>query len=49
MGFTKDYIIEIEQKGMTFDHDVSYSFTLFSSLLIKRGKKIKIYKITNAG
>ena len=29
---------KIEQKGMTFNHDFGYSFTLFSSLL-KGGKK----------
>ena len=29
----------IELKGMTFDHDFSYSFHLFSYLRKKRGKK----------
>ena len=28
-----------EQKGITFDHDFSYSFTLFSSLLKKEGRR----------
>ena len=30
----------IEQKGITFDHDFSYSFLLFSSLL-KKGEEEK--------
>jgi hypothetical protein len=29
----------IEQKGMTFDHDFSYSFPLFSSPLKKEGRR----------
>ena len=29
----------IEQKGMTFDHDFTYSFPLFSSLLKKEGRE----------
>ena len=29
----------IEQKGMTFDHDFGNSFTLFSSLLTKEGRR----------
>ena len=31
--FSKNNIILIEQKGITFDHDFDYSFPLFSSLL----------------
>ena len=31
-------LLLIEQKGMTFDHDFSNCFRLFSSLLKKRGK-----------
>ena len=30
---------EIEQKGMTLNHDFGYSFPLFSSLIKKRGEK----------
>jgi hypothetical protein len=29
----------IEQKGMTFDHDLGYSFPLFSSLLKKEERR----------
>ena len=29
----------IDQKDITFDHDFGYSFPLFSSLLIKEGRK----------
>ena len=29
----------IEQKGMTFDQDFVYSFTLFSSLLKREGRR----------
>ena len=29
----------IEQKGMTFDHDFGYSFSIFSSLLKKEGRE----------
>ena len=30
---------KIEQKGITFDHDFSYSFQLFSALLKKEGRR----------
>ena len=29
----------IEQKGIVFDHDFSYSFPRFSSLLMKEGRR----------
>ena len=35
------YSAKIEQKGMTFDHDFSYSFPLFSFLLKKEGRRKK--------
>jgi hypothetical protein len=34
----------IEQKGMTFDHDFVYSFTIFSTL-IKKGEEEKEYEV----
>ena len=30
---------KIEQKGMIFDHDFGYSFSIFSSLLKKEGRE----------
>ena len=35
------FTLLIEQKGITFDHDFSYSFPLFSSLLKKEGREKK--------
>ena len=37
----------IEQKGMTFDHDFVNSFSIFSSLLKKRGKEKRIMNSKN--
>ena len=33
--------VKIEQKGMTFDHDIGYSFPNFSSLLKKQREEEK--------
>ena len=35
----RNIYFEIEQKGMTFDHDFSYSFPLFYSLLREEEKE----------
>ena len=50
IGFTIFWMLinSNEQKGMAFDHNFGYYFTLFSSLL-KKGKKKRTMNIKNRG